>query len=131
LLLFVACSDDGGDNGPSQADLLTSVSWKFSSVKSLDGKFVVTQVCSTDDVYGFSSDGKVTINTKAEKCGAFEPAQYVGTWSLTNANGVTTLKVESGYSYFSFERRVLELTKSKLVLLDDTGEYEFTYVPAD
>lgn len=117
VLTAVSCKKD-----KPREELLTSGSWRASSISVTLGPFTVDgyadlEDCEKDDRLTFKSDKTVEIDEGPTKCDPAAPQTFsIGTWSLSDNDNKLTY---GGTTY-----DILELTENRLRLrgsISDSG----------
>jgi hypothetical protein len=93
---------------------LTSKQWKVAKTdkytsnnpKSENIMYLLTSECVMDDIYTFTADGQMTINTGAKKCTPDDQG-VTFTYSLDEANGTITIG-GSAFDYFGIHNGQLK-----------------------
>jgi hypothetical protein len=116
-LAIPSCKKDS----KSRKEILTSGSWKLSSMK-MNGTAQAIQACLLDDFYTFSTAGTYTFSPGAVKCSSSD-ISYSGVWSLSTDEKYLIVDGQSS--------TIIEFSESKVVItyLDGSDNMEMTMVP--
>lgn len=131
-LVFAGCEKD--NDPPSNSELIVGKDWKiisyFISENTTPPYDVFTSpnvtVCTKDDLYKFSTDGKYIIDEGATKCYQNDPQIYQeGTWTISENTLNRTYAVTGGA--FTETYNILELTQNQMVLERTYTDRSYTY----
>lgn len=130
---LAACEKE--NDPPSNAALIVGKDWKitkyFVSENSSPPYDLFTtpniSICTKDDIYKFSSDGKYIIDEGGTRCYQSDPQIYQeGTWVITDHILKWTYAFQRGH--FTETYTILELTARQMVLERTFTEQGATYV---
>lgn len=119
-LTVTSCKKDNATK--SNKDILTSKSWKISSMK-INGVAWTVDACSKDDIIIFATNGTFTNNPGAIKCDPNETTT-TDSWSLSDDGKYLTIGgVQSPNLVISESQLVFTITQG-------TDSIEVTLIPA-
>ncbi|MGV3588044.1 MAG: lipocalin family protein [Adhaeribacter sp.] len=133
LLTLVSCQKD--NDPPSNSELIIGKNWLITNYLVTEDKrpsydlFAMPNItiCTKDDIYKFSSDGKYIIDEGATRCFQNDPQIYQeGTWVIADNILKWTYAFQRGH--FTETYTILELTPKQMVLERTFSEQGINYV---
>jgi hypothetical protein len=127
---FFSCEKDNGTNNPAESDRTIAIKsatagWKLDNTTKTDNSPLDQNRVTGDSkfvyqlIYVFDKDGNVKSFDKISKV-----ALTYGTWKFLNSDTVLETLIAGQTGSF----KVVELTKSKMVLQNDKFEYDNTKI---